>query len=256
MTPPARLIILLGGCDLDWSRGMVEAILAHPVEIAAIVASTACALDLAAAIHAQTGGTAPLLVCRRPGQSPEVRSLLDQGIDLAVSVGFDFIVDAEFLAAPRLGTLNTHPAVLPLNRGCHHSFWGIMDGTPLGATLHWMDSGLDSGDIIDQDSFADDGIMTAETIQNRSNALCIDLLRRNLGRVLDGTAPRRPQGEGTYHSRRMIRAASTLDAADTIGVGRLLDLCRATACKDNGFVVVRDGRRFLVRARIEMITDP
>ncbi|RAU21447.1 hypothetical protein CU669_13555 [Paramagnetospirillum kuznetsovii] len=52
-------------------------------------------------------------------------------------------VDPAFLGSIRWGTINTHPALPPFNRGCHHSFWGIMEVTPLGATLHWMDQWQD-----------------------------------------------------------------------------------------------------------------
>ncbi|NOS67633.1 MAG: hypothetical protein HOO67_04695, partial [Candidatus Peribacteraceae bacterium] len=64
-----------------------------------------------------------------------------------LSVHFPLILPPEILAVPSAGTLNLHPAFLPWNRGWHTPSWAILDGTPYGATLHWIDSGVDTGPI-------------------------------------------------------------------------------------------------------------
>jgi len=69
--------------------------------------------------------------------------------DLVVSVGFMRILDTKFVA--RFPTINTHPALLPNFPGAH----GVRDALASGATrtgssVHWVDSGVDTGEIIAQ----------------------------------------------------------------------------------------------------------
>lgn len=69
--------------------------------------------------------------------------------DLVVSVGFMRILSKEFVE--KFQTINTHPALLPNFPGAH----GVRDAlaagaTKTGATVHWVDSGIDTGAIIAQ----------------------------------------------------------------------------------------------------------
>lgn len=158
---------------------------------------------------------------------------------LGVNCGFDYIIPKEVLMYQEI--INIHPAYLPYNRGCHHSFWGVMEHTPLGATLHWMNGKLDSGPIITQKEFKDDGIMTAEDIQRISNQLCLDLLKENIQCIYWGLAQSKEQCSGTYHSKKDILKETTLDENDSISGGQFLDLCRATCNKNHGFFIKRNG---------------
>lgn len=55
------------------------------------------------------------------------------------------------LAIPRLGCLNVHPSLLPANRGPVPLFWTFREGSEqTGVTIHLMDEGMDSGDILAQ----------------------------------------------------------------------------------------------------------
>ena len=84
-------------------------------------------------------------------REPEAVALYHElQLDYIICIHFPYIVPEEVLAVPRLGVLNLHPAFLPYNRGWHTPSWAILDQTPIGATLHFMDSGVDTGDIVHQ----------------------------------------------------------------------------------------------------------
>ncbi len=70
--------------------------------------------------------------------------------DVAVVACFTRRIPPAALAVPRLGFLNLHPSLLPLYRGPQPLFWQLRDGAPTGATVHYMDEGLDTGDIAAQ----------------------------------------------------------------------------------------------------------
>ena len=59
--------------------------------------------------------------------------------DIGLSILFDYILRSEFLELCPLGVVNLHPSYLPYNRGQYPNVWSIMDGTPAGVTLHYID---------------------------------------------------------------------------------------------------------------------
>ena len=73
--------------------------------------------------------------------------------DLVVSVGFMRVLAPEFVT--KFPTINTHPALLPNFPGAH----GVRDAlaakaTKSGSTVHWVDAGVDTGEIIVQKEIA------------------------------------------------------------------------------------------------------
>jgi phosphoribosylglycinamide formyltransferase-1 len=69
--------------------------------------------------------------------------------DLVVSVGFMRILSKEFVT--KFPTINTHPALLPNFPGAHAVRDALNSGASItGATVHWVDAGIDTGGIIIQ----------------------------------------------------------------------------------------------------------
>jgi methionyl-tRNA formyltransferase len=87
--------------------------------------------------------------------------------DLIVVACFPFILPAAVLQLPRYGCLNLHPSLLPAYRGPIPIFWMARQGEPqAGVTLHFMDEGVDTGDIVAQTAFEwRDGISGMELEQ-------------------------------------------------------------------------------------------
>ena len=69
--------------------------------------------------------------------------------DLLVSAGFMRLLAPEFVAQFKI--VNTHPSLLPLFSGAHPVRDTLKAGASVtGATVHWVDAGLDSGEVIAQ----------------------------------------------------------------------------------------------------------
>lgn len=69
--------------------------------------------------------------------------------DLVVSAGFMRIVSPFFLS--RFKMINTHPALLPAFPGAHPVRDAIAAGVSVtGASVHWVDAGVDTGAVIAQ----------------------------------------------------------------------------------------------------------
>ena len=74
--------------------------------------------------------------------------------DLIISIYFNQIIGRGVLGIPRYGCINIHRALLPKDRGPSSAFWQISrNEKETGFTIHYIDSGIDSGDIIAQRKF-------------------------------------------------------------------------------------------------------
>ena len=89
----------------------------------------------------------PLLALPDLTSSASLDRLKAEAIDLMIHAGAG-ILRAPLLAIPRLGVLNAHMGVLPRYRGMNVAEWAAWENGPLGATLHWIDPGIDTGRII------------------------------------------------------------------------------------------------------------
>ncbi len=81
--------------------------------------------------------------------SPEaIEAISRRGVDLLVHLGGGGIVRQPIIEAARLGVLNAHMGVLPPYRGMNVTEWGLWNGDPVGCTVHLIDRGIDTGDIL------------------------------------------------------------------------------------------------------------
>src|SRR5262249_30682810 len=70
--------------------------------------------------------------------------------DLGILAWWPNLIKNPLLTLPRLRFINTHPGFLPYARGRHYNFWTIVEQVPFGVSLHMVDEGIDSGDIVAQ----------------------------------------------------------------------------------------------------------
>lgn len=74
--------------------------------------------------------------------------------DLFVSMSFNQIFKQEIINLPRLKTINCHAGKLPFYRGRNILNWALInDEKEFGITVHFVDEGIDTGDIILQRTF-------------------------------------------------------------------------------------------------------
>ncbi|MEZ5673020.1 MAG: formyltransferase family protein [Thiotrichaceae bacterium] len=70
--------------------------------------------------------------------------------DFIISYGYRYIIKQEILDRYVDRAINLHISFLPWNRGADPNFWSFIENTPRGVTIHYLDSGIDTGDIIVQ----------------------------------------------------------------------------------------------------------
>jgi methionyl-tRNA formyltransferase len=137
--------------------------------------------------------------------------------DLWVSVHWPKLFSREQLATPKIGCVNLHNSYLPFNRGAHPCTWAIVDRTPAGATMHWMDEGIDTGDILYQERLEPKEFETADELYKRSVEAEVRVFKVGMELLLAGDYRRFPQPKGgTLHYKkdfeRLIQAMTTSDS--------------------------------------------
>jgi len=77
--------------------------------------------------------------------------LRENGIEFIVSYGYGYILKGDIIEAYNRRAVNLHISFLPWGRGRSPLFWDLMEGNPIGVTIHYIDEGIDTGDIIVQE---------------------------------------------------------------------------------------------------------
>jgi methionyl-tRNA formyltransferase len=152
--------------------------------------SAQCSFDeLAAELGARLIETADV-------NSPEtIAAVREVEPDLIFIVGWSQLVLDEFIGLPRHGVFGMHPTLLPKHRGRAAIPWAILCGLArTGVTLFQITDGTaDSGPIVGQVEVPLVADETATTLYDKITEAHIELVRRFLPQLLDGTAPRVPQ---------------------------------------------------------------
>jgi methionyl-tRNA formyltransferase len=117
--------------------------------------------------------------------------------DLLVAACFSYIFPPALLKLPRHGCLNLHPSLLPAYRGPLPLFWMAHQGERwAGVTLHFMDEGVDTGDIVTQAAFGWPEGLSLAHLEQRCALEGGQLLGEAVQQLdEEGRLPRRPQPE-------------------------------------------------------------
>ncbi len=106
---------------------------------------------------------------------------------LIISALSTYIIPKEVLIKENVVAVNYHNAILPYHRGRNAEAWAIFDQDDVcGITWHYVDSGIDTGDILFQDIFEIDDSMISISLLQKQNACALNHLPKVLDRVLKG----------------------------------------------------------------------
>ena len=84
-----------------------------------------------------------------------IKIVAQYNCDIFVSMSFNQIFKQKIMNLPRYKTINCHAGKLPFYRGRNILNWALInDEKEFGITVHYIDDGIDTGDIILQKSYA------------------------------------------------------------------------------------------------------
>lgn len=192
-------------------------------------------------------------VIRGKGKDKDVYDFIRQrSPDLLWITDYRYLIPRPLIELSPFGAVNLHPSLLPRYRGRAPINWAILKGEKqFGLTAHFVDEGMDTGDIIAQECYE---LTEEEDISDALNKL-YPLYEKIAGRVvgffLAGNVPRTPQsGEGVSEFPARKPEDGLIDwGADA---KTIRDLVRAVAPPYPGAFTFSDGKKmFIFKARVE-----
>ena len=171
--------------------------------------------------------------------------------DLVVSSGFEHIVPGDVIDVPEKGVVNLHPSYLPYNRGAHPFIWPIIDGTPAGVSVHFMNEKLDQGPIIARKEVDIRPEDNAKSLRDRLMVEQFELFKNSWKDILQGdTWEQRPE-IGNTHYRSELDELSNLDLEEEMSLGEALDLIRGLTYEKGLATFEKDGKRYSIKVQVE-----
>ena len=130
----------------------------------------------------------------------DYKSIIDLKPDVIVTCAYGQILPEELIYAPTYNTVNVHASLLPKLRGgapIHHAILNDYDKT--GITIMYTDKGMDSGDIITEESIDIDFNDTYDTLSAKLSKLGAELLIKTLPSVFNNVkGTKQESSEVTY----------------------------------------------------------
>lgn len=121
-------------------------------------------------------------------------------IDFIISYGYRHIIGESLIQLFRNKIVNIHISFLPWNRGADPNLWSFLEDTKKGVSIHYIDSGIDTGGILVQEEihFTEDD--TLKTSYYKLTATASDLLKKHWHKIKKGEMVPKPQNQhGSSH---------------------------------------------------------
>lgn len=178
-----------------------------------------------------------------------VERIADISPDLILSIYYRKIFPPSLIELPRLGCINIHPSALPYYRGPVPTAWAIEKGEEeFGITIHYMDQGIDTGDILVQEMHDIGANETGFELYTRAMGLGFKLLEKAFDDIINENVVATPQvGAGSYYGKKNGRY--TIDWKKS--VREIKNLIRVHAKPFNPAETILFNRYLLINKSIE-----
>jgi methionyl-tRNA formyltransferase len=169
----------------------------------------------------------PVLCPASVNSAESIAAIGGLAADLHVSMSYDQILREEILGLPARGTLNCHAGALPFYRGRNPLTWALINGeTEFGVTVHWVDLGIDTGDIVVQIKTPIRPDDTYATLLASAEEICAGALVQAVSDVYEGKDRRIAQATidpvGMYCCRRRDGDEEIDWTSDTVHIERFV----------------------------------
>lgn len=149
----------------------------------------------------------PLLTHANVNSVEFINRVQEFNCDIFVSMSFDQIFKKEIIQLTPQKIINCHAGLLPFYRGRNILNWALInDEKEFGITVHYVDEGIDTGDIILQQKNRITDADNYKTLLEKAYVQCAELLYDSLKLILQGKVQRVSQNSihplGSYCGQR------------------------------------------------------
>ena len=252
----------------DFSVGALEAIINSGHEVTAVVTQPdkpkgrskelqispvkACALKY----------NLPVFQPVKIKETEAIAKLREFEADIFVVAAFGQILSKEILTMPKYGCINIHASLLPKYRGASPIQWAVLNGEEVsGVTIMQMDEGIDTGDILMQETVTLDVKETGESLFDKLAVCGADLIVKALDAIEAGevTPIKQDEAASTHVGmlkkefgrmdfsqdavvlERKIRGLNSWPSAYTYYKGKTLKIWDADVADASGFAKAQCG---------------
>lgn len=127
--------------------------------------------------------------------------LKKKSIDFIVSYRYRHVIQKNVIRYLPKKIINLHISLLPWNKGADPNLWSFLENTPKGVSIHHIDEGIDTGDILFQkELFFDVKNDTLASSFEKLNKEIIELFRFKWPLLKEGKVKsfKQPKG-GSFH---------------------------------------------------------
>ena len=177
-------------------------------------------------------------------------------VDYIFLLWWPYLIGEKLIKSARYGVVNTHPSLLPHNRGKHFNFWNLVEDVPFGVSLHFVSKGIDNGDVIFQKKINKSWEDNGESLYKKSQIEMLALFKDSYKKIINGEYIKKVQkvGNGSYHNSSELENASEVFLDKQYNAKQLLNLLRArTFPSYNGCYFYEDGIKYEIQINIKKV---
>ncbi|MCB2288856.1 formyl transferase [Clostridium sp. CS001] len=116
---------------------------------------------------------------------------------IIISYNYKFIIKKDVIDYMQNRIINLHTSLLPWNRGASPNLWSFLENTPKGVTIHFIDEGLDTGNILLQkEIFFDESKETLKSSYDKLHEEMQSLFKENWYDIKNNNIVSTPQNKG------------------------------------------------------------
>ena len=174
--------------------------------------------------------------------------------DIALSIFWTYILPPSIFNLFEKGCINFHSSYLPFNRGKNPNVWPIIDNTPAGITLHYIDEGIDTGSIISQQEIEVEPVDTAKEVYEKLISSFIFLFKKTWSNIKnDNIKPiKQENAKSTFHSAKDFKKLNEIDLNKKYYPLELINLLRSRTFRPYpSAYYIKDDKKISVRIDLE-----
>ena len=146
------------------------------------------------------------------GNTEFIEEIKSQKPDVICVVAYGKILPNEILEIPKYGCINVHASLLPKYRGAAPIQWAVLNGDKTtGVTTMYMDTGMDTGDMILKEEVEIGENETTGELWERLSKIGAKLLVKTLKEIEAGTVKREKQGTDYTMAPMLEKSMAQID---------------------------------------------
>ena len=146
------------------------------------------------------------------GNTEFIEEIKSQKPDVICVVAYGKILPNEILEIPKYGCINVHASLLPKYRGAAPIQWAVLNGDKTtGVTTMYMDTGMDTGDMILKEKAQIGEYETTGELWERLSKIGAKLLVKTLKEIEAGTVKREKQGTDYTMAPMLEKSMAQID---------------------------------------------